>query len=71
MLAVVTNLHSLGRLCARVPGYAGPLLGAKLADSNVRHFSDQQMALARATPTLIGKGSHGGATQVGLYTILP
>jgi hypothetical protein len=34
MAAVVTNLHSLGRLAQRLPGYSGPALGVKLADAN-------------------------------------
>jgi hypothetical protein len=34
MLAVVTNLHSLGRRAQKIPGYTGPALGVKLADAN-------------------------------------
>ena len=29
--AVLTNLHSLGRMAQLLPGYSGPVLGAKLA----------------------------------------
>jgi hypothetical protein len=65
MLAVVTNLHALGRRAQKVPGYTGPALGVKLADVNKRNFTAEQMAEARAAPTLMGKGSHGGASQAG------
>jgi len=66
MLAVVTNLHSLGRRAQIVPGFTGPALGAKLADANKRNFTAEQLAEAKAAPTLMGKGSHGGASQAGM-----
>jgi len=27
LTTVVTNLHSLGRLCSKLPGYTGPSIG--------------------------------------------
>jgi hypothetical protein len=66
MAAVVTNLHSLGRIAQSMPAYAGgPALGVKLADANKRNFTAEQLAEAKAAPTLMGKGSHGGASQAG------
>mmetsp|Transcript_6279 Transcript_6279/g.17601 ORF Transcript_6279/g.17601 Transcript_6279/m.17601 type:complete len:463 (-) Transcript_6279:376-1764(-) len=65
MLAVVTNLHSLGRLAQKLPGYTGPPLGVKLAEANKRNFTPQQLAEAKAVPTRFGQGSHGGASQAG------
>ena len=44
MKAVLTNVHSLGRVAQRVPGFGGPVLGAKLATATSREFSDSQMA---------------------------
>ena len=58
MRAVVRNLHSLGRVAQTIDGYAGPMLGARLASANKRHFSERQMAEARAMParwTNVGK----------------
>mmetsp|Transcript_5393 Transcript_5393/g.9042 ORF Transcript_5393/g.9042 Transcript_5393/m.9042 type:complete len:158 (-) Transcript_5393:241-714(-) len=66
MIAVLTNIHSLGRVAQRVEGFTGPSLGAKLADTNKREFDEEQLRAAKAAPTLIGKGSHGGATQAGM-----
>ena len=65
MLAVVTNIHALGRFAQRIPGYDGPVLGVKLAEANKRNFTAEQLAQAKAAPTLLGKGSHGGASQAG------
>eukprot|EP00966_Prymnesium_polylepis_P284637 6576151-Prymnesium_polylepis.1 len=41
MKAVLTNIHSLGRAAQKLRGYAGPVLGAKLATANSRDFSDR------------------------------
>merc|ERR1719160_2290524 len=67
MLQVLTNLQSLGRAAQRVSGYSGPLFGAKLADANVREFSEQQLRAAAAESTFLGKGSHGQATAAGQF----
>ena len=47
--AVVQNLHSLGRV-AQQRGVTGPTLGAHLASTNVRRFSQAQRDEARAMP---------------------
>jgi hypothetical protein len=52
------HLHSPGRAAQTIDGYAGPMLGARLASANKRHFSERQMAEARAMParwTNVGK----------------
>ena len=48
--AVVRNLHSLGRVAQTLEGFRGPHLGARLASKNERHFSEAQLAEARAMP---------------------
>ena len=49
LAAVVQNLHSLGRV-AQQRGVIGPTLGAHLASTNVRQFSQAQRDEARAMP---------------------
>jgi hypothetical protein len=61
MAAVVTNLHSLGRIAQKMPGYRGPALGVKLANANKRNFTAEQLAQAKAAPTFMGQGSHNGS----------
>ena len=51
MRSVVRNLHSLGRVAQTLDGYDKPTLGARLASKNTRHFSERQLAEARAIPT--------------------
>ena len=46
MNAVVRNLHSLGRV-AQQQGFSGPTLGARLATTNRRSFTAEQMAEVR------------------------
>jgi hypothetical protein len=56
--AVVRNVHSLGRVAQTVASFEGPHLGPKLAVRNERHFSEAQLAEARAMParwTNVGK----------------
>mgnify|MGYP002635946148 CR=1 FL=1 len=67
MMQVLTNLQALGRMAARVPGYSGPTFGAKMADANVREFTQEQLAAGAAQQTFIGKGSHGHANQSGMF----
>lgn len=58
MRAVVRNIHSLGRVAQTIDAFRGPHLGAKLAAKNERHFSEAQLAEARAMParwTNLGK----------------
>jgi hypothetical protein len=61
MLAVVIQIHALGRLVQKIPGYNGPTLGVKEAESNVRVFSEETLQKAKAEQTFLGKGSHGTA----------
>ena len=61
MLAVLTNLQSLGRISARVPGYSGPTFGAKLADATPREFTQEQLRAGLTEQTFLGKGSSGTA----------
>jgi hypothetical protein len=65
IMAVLTNIHALGRVSANVPGYTGPTFGVKLSSANKRHFDEETLAMAKNTPTLIGKGSIGCASQAG------
>jgi len=59
MRQVVRQLHSLGRLAKKLPGYSGPTLGPREATENKREFTEEQMAQAKAATTFLGKGSHG------------
>jgi hypothetical protein len=59
MGAVVRQIHSLGRLAQKLPGYSGPGLGPKEATANHRDFSEEQLQAAKNAPTFLGKGSHG------------
>jgi len=67
MIAVITNIHSLGRIAQQkylTPAdYRGPSLGVKLSASTPREHTEAQRRAAAAAPTLLGKGSHGHATQ--------
>ena len=56
-----------GRAAQRVPGYSGPAFGAKLADANVREFSEETRIKGAAQSTFLGKGSYGCATAAGMF----
>jgi len=62
MLAVLTNLQSLGRV-AQAIGFQGPTLGAKLASANRRDFTEEQLAAGMYTQTFLGAGSAQGAGE--------
>lgn len=49
------------------PEFAGPHFGGKASTPNKREFSEEQLQRGKAEQTLMGKGSHGGATQSGMY----
>ena len=49
---VLINLHSLGRVLQRLPGYSGPTLGAKPAAQTRRNFSPAQLVKTTSTPQL-------------------
>ena len=61
MYAVIRQLHSLGRLLQKTPGYTGPTLGVKESTANKREFTEAQLIEARGTTTFLGKGSAGTA----------
>ena len=67
MMAVLVNLQALGRAAQRTSGYSGPAFGAKLADANVREFSEETLIQGAATTTFLGNGSHGCATAAGIF----
>ena len=48
-------------------GFDGPPLGAKLADANAREFSAEQQQKGAAATTFLGQGSHGHASQAGMF----
>jgi len=66
MFAVLRQIHQLGAQ-AQTINQDLPPLGVKLADANARTFTDAQKAEAAAQPTLLGKGSHGHASQAGTF----
>lgn len=68
MMQVLVNLQALGSAAQRVPGYSGPTFGAKLADANVREFSEEVLKAGLATQTFLCTGSHGQpGTQSGMF----
>jgi len=69
MQAVLVNLQSVGRIAQGLPGYSGPIFGAKVATANHRHFTEDQLRAGRNSMSLTGKGSHGGATQSGMSVV--
>ena len=58
MLAVINNIQALGSAAQKVPGYSGPVLGAKIAEAAPREFTEEQMRAGATTQTFLGKGSH-------------
>lgn len=65
MMQVITNIHALGAI-AQKRGYAGPKLGVKLADTNIRDFTQEQLNAGKGEQTFIGKGSSGHANASGM-----
>ena len=61
MRAVLTNIHSLGRV-AQSLGFCGPTLGPKLAEENLRSFTDEQKQAALHQQTFLTSGSKGEDT---------
>ena len=53
MPLVIDCIFSLGGASQKVGSFRGPYLGVRQLDSNVRQFSDQQLAEAKAAPTYI------------------
>jgi len=67
MMQVLTNIHALGAIAQKMPDYAGPTLGVKLADANKREFTAEQLKAGKAEQTFLGKGSSGQANQAGMH----
>jgi len=65
--AVLINLESVGRKVQTMPDYTGPVFGAKMATANYREFTEAQLREGQNGLTFMGKGSHGGATQSGMF----
>jgi len=61
---VTCTLFALGRETYRHPEWAGPYLGPKPSDENVREFTDETIAAGKAVIGLQA-GSNKGATQAG------
>ena len=66
-VTMVTIINTVAEwlLQAQKKGYSGPTLGPKVADKNVRHFSEEQK---KAGGAVIGlqMGSNKGANQSGI-----
>jgi len=58
MVIVVDNIHSLGGLSRKVPGFNGPFIGVKMSDENKRDFTPEQLNTASA-PSRQVMGSYG------------
>jgi len=65
--AVLKNLNTVGRIAQTLPGYTGPTFGAKMATANYREFTEAQLREGQNGLTFMGKGSHGGASQAGMF----
>ena len=50
----------------RAKGFDGPVLGPKMADSNKRNFSEEQIRQGRDAQISLQSGSNKGASQAGI-----
>lgn len=64
---VVQTLHALGRHAQKVPGFAGPYIGVKLADANRREWTEEQLRQGENCIPLQTSGSHGNANASGTF----
>ena len=69
MNQVLQTLVSLGRCAQKLPGYHGPLFGARLADKNARQFNDDQLKAGKTEVPLLTAGAAKGASQAGMRSI--
>jgi len=76
IMAVVSQILSLGSIAQKMPGYSGPVIGVKTAVANKREFTEEQITAGKATTTFLGKGSHGtpaegtmGGTHLGRQVV--
>eukprot|EP01083_Nonionella_stella_P077002 210049_1 len=58
LLAVVDNIYGLSAVGRKV-GFAGPHIGAKLADKNVREFSEETLQKGKGMMSRVTMGSFG------------
>jgi hypothetical protein len=61
MSQVLQCLFGLGSVAQKIAGFRGPYYGVKLADANVREFSQEQLDAAKAAPSRQSQGSYGYA----------
>jgi hypothetical protein len=66
MNQVVDGIHAVGRAAQKVSSYAGPTIGAKLADKSERNFTEEQLRQSESIVPQISKGSTG-ANATGMY----
>jgi hypothetical protein len=59
LVAVVDNIFVLGGIAQKVPGFAGPHLGVKIADKQERSFAPEVLAAGRSLPSRQTVGSYG------------
>ncbi|KAL5010975.1 hypothetical protein ScPMuIL_013280 [Solemya velum] len=62
---VTLCIHALGRVSQTKPDWNGPILGPKMADANVREFTEEQMEAGKHVHSL-QYGSNKGASQAGI-----
>lgn len=62
---VVLCLYSLGRITQKHPEYTGPSIGPKMADKNVRNFTEEQIRQGRDSQIGLQAGSNKGHSQAG------
>ena len=66
MSQVLQCLFALASVAPKIPTYHGPAYGVKLADANVRDFSQEQLDAAKNAPSRQAMGSYGYAdTTIG------
>lgn len=61
---VTQCIHALGRH-AQKKNFTGPTLGPKMADANVRDFTDEQLRAGQNIVGLLNDGMNKGASQSG------
>lgn len=62
---VTLCIHSLARVAQTRDDYKGPVLGPKMADKNVREFTEEQLEAGKYVHSL-QYGSNQGASQAGI-----
>jgi hypothetical protein len=64
-IAQVTQcIHALGRF-AQKKNFKGPVLGPKMADTNAREFTEEQLRAGQGMVGLLNDGMNKGANQAG------